>query len=202
MKLIGNNSFSQANPEAAQFRFKELQSTEKLKIIFGGNVESEGVESVTCLKRQSCSSITSVKDEENEYLYDATPLRRADKIQCTQSRTIDSEQSMSVSAPRKAKAIWSPRVHEAFIDLCLEETLKGNKPGTHFTKQGWKNILGSFHERTGLRFERLQLKNHWDFTKEQWKIWHKLVCTSCVKWDPNTKRFGAAEEDWKYYIQV
>ncbi|EXB76106.1 hypothetical protein L484_006540 [Morus notabilis] len=194
-------NYIQANPEAAQFQFKKLQSAEKLKIIFGGDIGTEEMELATCHKRRNCCSTISVKDNEDECLYDETAPRRADKIQCRQSRTIDSEQSMSISAPRKAKVVWAPPLHKAFIDLSLEETLRGNKPGTHFTKQGWKNILGSFHKRTGLRFERLQLKNHWDNTKEQWKIWNKLVCTSCMKWDSSTKVFGANEEVWKNYIQ-
>lgn len=72
---------------------------------------------------------------------------------------------MSISSP--------PPVHEVFVDVCLEEILKGNEPGTDFTRQGWRNIVASFHERTGLSYDQIKLKSHWDCTKEQWKIWHK-----------------------------
>ncbi|PON87183.1 Myb/SANT-like domain containing protein [Trema orientale] len=122
-----------ANPEAAQFQFKELQSIDKLEIIFDGTVESGEMEPVTCLKRQNSSSVTPVKHEENDFSYDTTAVRRAAKIQCRNGRTI--------------------------------------------------------------------LKNHWDGTKEQWKIWHKLVGTSIMKWDPDINEFGAGEEAWENYLK-
>ena len=185
------SGISQGNPGAAQFQFKELQSTDKLEIIFGGNVNSEETEHDTCRKRRDCSSGTSVNDEEDKYLCDTTAVSRADKIRCTED--FASGRTTPISAPHKFKATWAPPVHKAFIDLCLEETLKGNKPGTHFNRDGWKNILESFHNRTGLKYTRMQLKNHWDSTKEQWKIWCKLVEANIL---------GASDEVWTSYLQV
>ncbi|PON36301.1 Myb/SANT-like domain containing protein [Parasponia andersonii] len=159
------------------------------------------MEPVTCLKRQNCSLATPVKEEENDFSYDTTAVRRAAKIQCRNGRTIVSEQSMSISSPHNRKAFWALPVHRDFVDLCLEETLKGNKPGTHFTKEGWRNIVAAFGYKTGLRYDRIQLKNHWDGTKEQRKIWHKLVGTSIMKWDPDRSEFGAGEEAWENYLK-
>lgn len=102
----------------------------------------------------------------------------------------------------KAKATWTPAFHEIFVDSCLEQTLKGNKPGTHFTKEGWRNIVESFYKKTGLRYDKKQMKNHWDSTKEQWKVWCKLIKASVMKWDPETHKFGVNDEDWTKYIQV
>ncbi|KAM7499333.1 hypothetical protein LguiA_023747 [Lonicera macranthoides] len=99
-------------------------------------------------------------------------------------------------ATLKARAIWMPEFHKIYVDLCLEETLKGNRPGTYLTKAGWMTIEESFRKKTGVRYDRKQLKNHWDNTKEQWKIWCKLIGTSRMKWDPAAQKFGASEEDW------
>ncbi|PON36076.1 hypothetical protein TorRG33x02_350100, partial [Trema orientale] len=107
----------------------------KLKIIFDRTVDSGEMEQVTCLNRQTCSLTTPVKEQENDFSYDTTAVRRAAKIQCRNGRTIVSEQRMSISSPHKRKAIWAPPVHRDFVDLSLEETLKGNKPGTPFTKE-------------------------------------------------------------------
>ena len=101
-----------------------------------------------------------------------------------------------------SKAKWTPANHKIFIDLCLEETLKGNKPGTHFTKEGWRNIMGSFCAKTGVRYDRKQIKNHWDATRKQWMSWVKLIGDSSMKWNPETNEFGATEEDWRNYIKV
>ena len=32
---------------------------------------------------------------------------------------------MSTLSVRKTKATWTPALHEIFVDLCLEQTLKG-----------------------------------------------------------------------------
>lgn len=109
---------------------------------------------------------------------------------------------MSTSSTPRTKATWIHSFHEIFINLCLEQTLNGNRPGTHFTKEGWRNIVESFHAKTGARYDRRQLKNHWDSTKEQWRVWCKLTEAKSMKWDPETKTFGASPEDWNKYIQV
>lgn len=110
--------------------------------------------------------------------------------------------SASIPNKEKIKAVWSLAVHEIFVDVCLEETLKGNKPGTFFNKEGWKNVEESFWKNSGLRYDRKQLKNHWDLTKGQWKVWGKLTGTSSMGWDPDTQTFAASEDDWANYIQA
>lgn len=113
--------------------------------------------------------------------------------------------SHSYSGKRKfnqVKAHWTPANHEVFIDLCLEQISAGNKPGAHFTIQGWRNILESFQSITGLEYDRIQLKNHWDLTKRQWKVWHDLVSNERLKWDPCTRRFGASDQEWNEILKV
>ncbi|XP_034703829.1 L10-interacting MYB domain-containing protein [Vitis riparia] len=113
-----------------------------------------------------------------------------------------SEQRISGMSTRKAKATWTHTFHKIFVELCLEQTIKGNRPCTHFTKEGWRNIVESFHRKVGVRYDRKQLKNHWDVTKEQWKIWCKLIGTSSMKWDSASHKFGASNEDWDNYLQA
>lgn len=200
---------SQANPEAAKFQFKELQFSDKLESLFNGTVPTEVVEPNASGKGQNNSSGTSschleeqmleMTEGENEYPIYATPLR---SIRVQHARNITSRERVSSSSPRKRKALWTPSTRKVFIDLCLEETLQGNKPGTHFNREGWRNIVENFHEKTGLKYDRIQLKNHWDNTKEQWRVWSKLIGTSRMKWDPCTNEFGATEEEWENFIKV
>lgn len=204
--VIASFSLSQENPEAAQFRFKELQHVNKLKTIFDGSVNTDDTELPTLHRGQNNCSTTSLL-----HAKESRTAKPDEWVDCSsdavvvytrRGRRLASEQSTSVSKESKPKASWLPALHETFIDICLQETLKGNRPGTHFTKEGWRNIVESFQEKTGLRYERIQLKNHWDSTKEQWKVWCKLISTSHMKWDSNTRRFGASEEDWENYIKV
>ncbi|XP_020220250.1 L10-interacting MYB domain-containing protein isoform X2 [Cajanus cajan] len=196
------HNFIKAFPEAAQFRFKELQFSDKLNIIFDGAMPTE--EMITRLKRQNDASATSrgkEREKKRRNVFRDCELKSAIMVNAIPISTVPSEQSMSSSSHPKVKAAWTPSVHKIFVDLCLQETLKGNKPGTHFTKEGWKNIMDSFYAITGLNYGRLQLKNHWDSTKEQWKIWCKLIGTSYMKWDPSNKKFEASEEGWINYLQ-
>lgn len=198
---------SQAIPEAAQFRFKEIQFPDKLDIIFDGGMRTGEMKIPARLKRQNDASATShlrgkEREKKRKYVVRDCELKSAIMVNATPITAIASEQSMSSSSCPKVKATWTPAVHKIFVDLCLQETLKGNKPGTHFTKEGWKNIMESFYLKSGLNYDRLQLKNHWDSTKEQWKVWCKLISTSYMKWDPSNQKFEASEEDWTNYLQV
>lgn len=112
------------------------------------------------------------------------------------------EMNDGATTPKPCKATWKAEFHEMFLDLCIEQINAGNKPGTHFTREGWRNIEESFMNNTGVFYERKQFKNHWDNTKEQWKIWRKLIETGSMKWDPHSRKFGAREDEWATYIQV
>lgn len=196
---------SQGNPGAAQFQFKEIEFPDKLNFIFDEGIQTE--EMTTRLKRQNDAFAASplqekVRDKKHKNLVEDDELNSPDTVHAVPINTIASEQSMSSSSPHKVKAVWTPSLHKIFVDLCLQETLKGNKPGTHFTKEGWRNIVELFNSKSGLNFERLQLKNHWDSTKELWKIWSKLIGTSYMKWNQSNQNFDADEEDWTNYLQV
>ncbi|CAI0411047.1 unnamed protein product [Linum tenue] len=109
---------------------------------------------------------------------------------------------MSSELMGKPKVHWTPEVHRVFVDACLDQTLKGNRPSTCFTKYGWEYILQALNRIDGLHIDKKQLTNHWDITKEHWKTWCKLVNTRMMKWNPETGSFGATDADWSYYLRV
>ncbi|KAK2969070.1 hypothetical protein RJ640_021109 [Escallonia rubra] len=54
--------------------------------------------------------------------------------------------------------------------------IKGeNKPGTHFNRDGWANLVGELNAMTGREYDKLQLKNHWDALRRDWQQWHNLM---------------------------
>lgn len=95
----------------------------------------------------------------------------------------------------KGKAAWEPEYHRVFVELCVEQKLRGHKPGT-------QHLLEPFQQRTGARFNKKQLKNHWDTMCKQWKIWRRLVNCSDMKWDPEANIFHATADDWANYLHV
>ncbi|MBA0765599.1 hypothetical protein Gotri_014767 [Gossypium trilobum] len=69
----------------------------------------------------------------------------------------------------KVKTWWDKRLTEIFCDICIKEILKGNRPGTHFIKDGWLKIMTNFEKQIGKAYSQRQLKNMWDALKKEWK---------------------------------
>ncbi|KAK2661978.1 hypothetical protein Ddye_000552 [Dipteronia dyeriana] len=62
------------------------------------------------------------------------------------------------SGSRGSKAIWDSQSVEIFCDLCIKEVEQGHRPGTHFTKMGWDNLVKNFNKTTGKEYNKVQLK--------------------------------------------
>lgn len=103
---------------------------------------------------------------------------------------------------RILKANWTPELHKLFVCLCLDQVVAGNRPGTCLNKAGWKCVMDGFYMNTGLIYDKKQFKNHWNNTKEQWRIWKKLSshCAGLIL-DPVTQMISQSEEWWNDYLQ-
>ncbi|KAG8477656.1 hypothetical protein CXB51_027669 [Gossypium anomalum] len=103
----------------------------------------------------------------------------------------------------KVKAVWDKRLTETFCDICIKEILKGNRPGTHFTKDGWLKIMINFEKETGKAFSQRQLKNRWDALKKEWKAWKKLKGEDTgLGWNPIKRTVDASDDWWESRVKV
>ncbi|KAH9679005.1 L10-interacting MYB domain-containing protein [Citrus sinensis] len=86
---------------------------------------------------------------------------------------------------KKLKAYWDDVTSDAFVKICVNETLAGNRLNGHFNKIGWKNLIVKFHSMTGRDYEQKQLKNKWDILKKGWQLWTNLLRNETgLRWDP------------------
>ncbi|KAL6130599.1 hypothetical protein ACLB2K_068978 [Fragaria x ananassa] len=100
-------------------------------------------------------------------------------------------------------ATWNPQSVAIFCDLCIKEVGKGQRPGTHFSKEGWSSLVANFHAETGNNYDKSQLKNKWDLLKKEWKIWKDLIGKDTgLGWNPTKNTVDASEEWWKNKIQI
>jgi hypothetical protein len=76
------------------------------------------------------------------------------------------------------------------------------RPNTHFDKAGWKFIVQSFKDQTGLSLSKSQLKNKWDGIKKDWRVWKKLITETRVGWSTELGTISATDEWWQSKIQV
>lgn len=111
--------------------------------------------------------------------------------------------SSEIEGSGKQKVTWPDEVVAIFSDICVKEVAKGNRPGTHFDKVGWSNVVKAFNELTGRDYDKKQLKNKWDSLKTDWKLWNSLLHKETgIGWDPAKKTVDASAEWWQNKIQI
>jgi hypothetical protein len=102
-----------------------------------------------------------------------------------------------------AKALWTSQFTTIFCELCVDEVFQGNRPNTHFTKHGWKNIEVAFRNKTGKSWEYRKFKNKWDTLKKDWIAWNKLKGSETrLGWDATKKTIVATNEWWERKLKV
>ncbi|KAL4582191.1 hypothetical protein LXL04_006733 [Taraxacum kok-saghyz] len=75
----------------------------------------------------------------------------------------------------KTKHVWNTESSTYFVDLCLNELKKGNKPSSHLNKTAWLNLKKCMLEKTGKFFYKKQLSNKWEGMKRDWKLYDRLM---------------------------
>jgi hypothetical protein len=58
-------------------------------------------------------------------------------------------------------------------------------------------LLASFKEQTDHAFTKAQLKNKWDGSKKDWRIWNKLISETGVGWSTKLGTISASDDWWK-----
>ncbi|KAG0489368.1 hypothetical protein HPP92_008179 [Vanilla planifolia] len=100
-------------------------------------------------------------------------------------------------------AHWDERSTMLFCDLCIEQIETGNKPTTHFNREGWQNIKNKFNATTNKDYEKTQFKNKWDQLKKDWRMWKELKGSEIgMGWDTKRKTVVASNEWWAKKCKV
>ena len=67
---------------------------------------------------------------------------------------------------KQGKAYWDDITMDAFIKVCVIETVTRNRPNCHFSQLGWKIAIKTFNNLTGRNYQYRQLKNKWSSLKK------------------------------------
>ncbi|KAH9680641.1 DDE Tnp4 domain-containing protein [Citrus sinensis] len=99
--------------------------------------------------------------------------------------------------------MWDNETVSIFCNLCIVEVEEGRRPGTHFTKIGWENLVKNFCKATGREYSKLQLKNKWDALKNDWKLWKDLIGKETgLGWNIQKKTIDASPEWWQSKLKA
>ncbi|MBA0765602.1 hypothetical protein Gotri_014767, partial [Gossypium trilobum] len=85
---------------------------------------------------------------------------------------------------------WDKRLTEIFCDICIKEILKGNRPGTHFIKDGWLKIMTNFEKQIDIGLGWNLIKRTVDASDNWWESKLKVV--------PKAQKFKTSGIDPKF----
>ncbi|KAK9988613.1 hypothetical protein SO802_028852 [Lithocarpus litseifolius] len=95
---------------------------------------------------------------------------------------------------------WPPHVEHIFIDIMLEEQLKGNMPNGVFKGPTWAAITAELNQRTGKDFLSKQVQQKHNRLRPKQRKWSQLLRHTKLGWDELTQIVTCSDEVWQNVI--
>lgn len=83
----------------------------------------------------------------------------------------------------------------------VDQVHQGNRKNNYFGKKAWKYICDEFYKRTGLKWDKEQLKNRCAVMRRMYVIIKSLLDCSDFSWDEATGTITASDEVWAEYMK-
>ncbi|KAK9164523.1 hypothetical protein Syun_005425 [Stephania yunnanensis] len=100
------------------------------------------------------------------------------------------------------RAKWTMYLSKILADLMVEQALIGNKQKKSFSKKAWRYMLEEFHRKTGLKWDKDQLKNRYGVLRRHYTIVKSLLEREDFTWDESRRMVVANDQVWDEYIKV
>ena len=97
---------------------------------------------------------------------------------------------------------WSPHVEHTFIEIMLEEQLKGIMPNGVFKGSTWASITRDLNERTGKYFITKQVQQKHNRLRLKQRKWSQLLRHTGLGWDEQTQTVTCFDEVWQNMLAV
>ncbi|XP_050227119.1 L10-interacting MYB domain-containing protein-like isoform X2 [Mercurialis annua] len=122
------------------------------------------------------------------------------------SRVTRSSQHIDVDSTQQpelqTRARWTTGLIEIFADLMVDQVRKGNRQNNiTFSKKAWKIICDEFYQKTGLKWDKEQLKSRYSLMRKQHAVVKSLLSRTDFHLDEPTGNILATNAAWSHYIQ-
>ncbi|KAH0969167.1 hypothetical protein GBA52_028979 [Prunus armeniaca] len=102
---------------------------------------------------------------------------------------------------QQSRARWTTPLTEILVNLMVDQVHKGNRKNHNFGKKAWKYMCDEFHKRTGLKWDKEQLKNRGAVLRRIYVTVTSLLDQSDFSWDESTGAIVASDEVWAEYVR-
>lgn len=102
----------------------------------------------------------------------------------------------------RRRTYWTLPMDHFFIDLLLDQALKGNKLGQTFIAQAWTEMTTSFNTVFKSRYEKDVLKNRYKHLRKQFNEINDLLKQDGFSWDESRDMLTAEDCVWDAYTKV
>lgn len=102
----------------------------------------------------------------------------------------------------QSRARWTTSLTKILAELMVDQVHKGNKHNNSFNKKAWKYICDGFYSKTGLKWDKEQLKNRYSVLRRQYSTVKSILDQSDFAWDEATGSIRANDDVWAEYIKV
>ncbi|XP_021619891.1 uncharacterized protein LOC110620451 isoform X3 [Manihot esculenta] len=168
------NSYLKENPDAWSYRNRTLPNYNDLFLIFG-DANNNGRLSYSCHAMAA-----------DEYIL---------------GPNFGDEDGLSPSDFDHSQINWTKTMEVYFIELLLEQVIKGNKIGQTFNEHAWSWIIASFNEKFGLLCDRDAVESWYFSLMEEYDNITVLLNQNGFYWDETERTIIADDDYWLSYIQ-
>lgn len=117
------------------------------------------------------------------------------------SRVTRCKREPSQQQEQQSRARWTTFLTKILADLMVEQVYKGNRQNNSFGKKAWKHMCDDFYRKTGLKWDKEQLKNRYAVLRKQYTTVKSLLDRGGFTLDESTGTIVASEKAWTEYIR-
>ncbi|KAL5728846.1 hypothetical protein ACHQM5_001880 [Ranunculus cassubicifolius] len=86
----------------------------------------------------------------------------------------------------RANFAKTDEMEKHFLDLCLREVTAEGYMGVSLTHTSWERVEKEFKEKWNVDYNHKQFRNHYDYLRNDFYLWQKLVGISGHGVGPNS----------------